>query len=314
MLAAIGTSHAKTILLGEHAVVYGEPAIAIPISTIRLRAEITPQPGGQQTVTSAFYNGALAAAAHTNFAGVATLIRQLLVTFDAQDKGFNLNIISDLPPERGMGSSAATAVAIVRAFYNAFATDLPHAVLLRWADVSERQIHGNPSGIDAATVSATRPQWLIRGNQPQNLAMPKSGVLVIADTGVQGQTKLAVQAVAARYHADAPARQEIARIGVVTRQAAVAMAENDLVTLGRCMNSDQQNLVALGVSTPQIDAMVQAGLKADALGVKLTGSGMGGCVIALTPDGATAQKVAAAMARAGAIQIWQHDFSTAEAD
>nr|WP_225353618.1 hypothetical protein [Lacticaseibacillus sharpeae] len=175
MLAAIGTSHAKTILLGEHAVVYGEPAIAIPISTIRLRAEITPQPGGQQTVTSAFYNGALAAAAHTNFAGVATLIRQLLVTFDAQDQGFNLNIISDLPPERGMGSSAATAVAIVRAFYNAFATDLPHAVLLRWADVSERQIHGNPSGIDAATVSATRPQCSFGATSRKTSRCPKTG-------------------------------------------------------------------------------------------------------------------------------------------
>ena len=309
MLAAIGSSHAKTILLGEHAVVYGQPAIAIPIPTIRLRAELTPRADSKQQITSAFYNGRLADAGATRFAGVATLIRQLLVAFDAQAVGFDLNIISDLPPERGMGSSAATAVAIVRAFYQAFATDLPHAVLLRWADVSERVIHGNPSGIDVATTSATRPQWLIRGTAPKNLAMPHAGVLVIGDTGVQGQTKAAVAAVAAKVQVDEAARARVSAIGEVTRRGAVALAENDLVALGRYMNADQDNLQLLGVSTAQIDRLVAAARTAGALGAKLTGSGMGGCVIALAQDSATAQQVADAMSTAGAIQVWQHDFA-----
>jgi mevalonate kinase len=309
MIPAIGTSHAKTILLGEHAVVYGEPAIAIPVPTIRLRAELTPRSDERQVVTSAFYNGRLEDASSTRFAGVATLIRQLLVAFDAKTTGFDLNIISDLPPERGMGSSAATAVAIVRAFYRAFGVDLPHDVLLRWADVSERVIHGNPSGIDAATTSAERPQWLIRGNEPQNLAMPHAGVLVIGDTGVQGQTKAAVGAVAKRYAVDVLARDQIISLGRLTRRGAVALAENNLLELGKCMSAAQTNLAALGVSTTQIDKLVRAAMQAGALGAKLTGSGMGGCVIAIAPTAEIAEQVADAMSSAGAIQVWQHEFA-----
>mgnify|MGYP004465402795 CR=1 FL=1 len=308
MLAATGTSHAKTILLGEHAVVYGEPAIAIPISSIRLRAQLTPRTDRQQLTTSAFYTGPLADATTTRFAGVATLIRQLLVAFDDVQAGFDLNIISDLPPERGMGSSAATAVAIVRTFYAAFETELPHDTLLRWADVSERIIHGNPSGIDVATTSADRPQWLIRGTSPKTLAAPQSGVLVIADTGVQGQTKLAVAAVATQTRASEAARHEISVLGQVTREGAVALAEDNLQTLGRCLSRAQTSLRHLGVSTPQIDALVAAAMTNGALGAKLTGSGMGGCVIALATDVTAANKIVSAMDHAGAIQVWTHKF------
>ena len=308
LIAATQTSHAKAILIGEHAVVYTQPAIAIPIPTIRLRAEIKPRSDYKQLVTSAFFNGELAAAAGTRFAGIATLIRQLLIRFDGQDCGFDLNIISDLPPERGMGSSAATAVAITRAFYAAFATPLDHPTLLRWADVSERIIHGNPSGIDAATASAQRPQWIVRGKAPRALTSPHRGVLVIADSGIQGQTGQAVAHVATVIRQDPRLYDQITALGTMTRRFAVAIANDDIELMGGLMTQAQQALATLGVSNATLDHLTAVANAAGALGAKLTGSGMGGCILALAADKQQATTVAAALTAAGATATWQYDF------
>ncbi|KRM88119.1 mevalonate kinase [Lacticaseibacillus thailandensis] len=303
-----GTSHAKIIMIGEHAVVFGEPAIALPIPTIRLRATVTPAAHGQM-VTSAFYNGSLAAAADTNFVGIATLMRQLLHNFDAIDQPFVLDIVSDLPPERGMGSSAATAIAVVRAFYDAFGAAIDRATVLRWADVSEHIIHGNPSGIDAATASADHPQWIIKGQAPRPIASLHQGALVIADSGIQGQTRAAVTAVTRLREQDPDmANTAIHALGQLTRQAALTITNQDVPTLGKIMAAAQVHLRRLGVSTPVLDRLITVADAAGSYGTKLTGGGMGGCIIALTPDMATGQHVAQQLEAAGAPQTWIHDF------
>ncbi|WP_057893701.1 mevalonate kinase [Lacticaseibacillus brantae] len=310
MQTSIGVSHAKIILMGEHAVVYHQPAIALPIKAIRLTATLRPQPKDQM-IASTFYSGSLRAAAKTRFAGIAQLIRQLLRFFDAEQQGFMLTIASELPAERGMGSSAATAVAIVRAFYQAFGQALPREILLNWASVSEKLIHGNPSGLDAATTSASHPQWFIKNQKPKALRLPPEGVLVIADTGTSGHTGEAVGQVAALLQGDKDYYQpEIAAIGNLVKVGALALAQDDLVTLGHLMTTNQQHLKTLGVSTPALDHLVDVAEDAGALGAKLTGSGLGGCMIALAKDVSTAQKVAAALTGAGAKETWVYDFST----
>ncbi|OAU88036.1 mevalonate kinase, partial [Lacticaseibacillus rhamnosus] len=251
MKIGTGKSYAKIILIGEHAVVYGEPAIALPVKSIRLSAKVEPIPDGRQEVTSAFFTGDLNAGQLTNFAGIAMLIRRLLVFFNAADQGFHLTITSALPSERGMGSSAATAVAVVRAFYDAFQTSLSHSVLLNWAGISEKALHGNPSGLDAATASAEKPQWFVRGKSLRSIMMPRNGVLLIADTGIAGQTKIAVDQVAQKLKKDPKTYQPlITDIGDAVRQAALALAQDDIITLGQLLNRDQADLAALGVSSP----------------------------------------------------------------
>lgn len=309
MQQATGTSVAKIILLGEHAVVYQEPAIALPIAAIQLIAHLTPRSDHHQQIHSEFYTGSLAASSPTAFSGMAQLIHSLLRFFAAEKQGFDLVIDSALPPERGMGSSAACSVAITRAFYAAFETALNPEVTLNWAAVSERAIHGNPSGLDAATTAASRPQWFVRGQAPHPIAFPKTGSLVIADTGVPGQTKVAVAQVAARLqtHPDAT-RKLLTTLGQQTQKGALALAADDLVALGDALTAAQAALATLGVSTEALANLIDAAMAHGALGAKLTGSGLGGCMIALAATKAEGQVLQAALQTAGATATWQHDF------
>ncbi len=111
---ATGKSYAKIIWFGEHSVVYEKPAIAIPIYSVDVVATIQRIPTGQQ-IHCRYFDGPISEMAE-NLRGVKTLITHLVSLFGAQRLAFDLDIQSKLPAERGMGSSAATAIAIVRAF------------------------------------------------------------------------------------------------------------------------------------------------------------------------------------------------------
>lgn len=113
----IGKSHAKIILIGEHSVVYGQPAIALPLPNVKLTVTIDRRADQLQLVNSRYFDGPVNELPN-NMLGVQKLINALITKFTGQEDGWQLTIDSQLPAERGMGSSAATAVAIVRAFFD----------------------------------------------------------------------------------------------------------------------------------------------------------------------------------------------------
>lgn len=298
-----GFSHAKIILIGDHAVVYDQPAIALPLPAVNLTVDIQAS-AQEQRIESRYYNGPLNQADHA-LNGIMQLILALLEQFDAQDSPFILRIKSQLPAERGMGSSAATAVAVTRAFYDFFQTELPHEKLLAWADFSERIIHGKPSGLDAATASARTPIWFEKGRVPQALTMQMPGYLVIADTGILGQTKAAVSAVAQQLQTQPTIyRPLIEDIGAHTRGVVKALASASPVTVGQHLTAAQNDLKQLGVSSPELDHLCQAALSFGALGAKLTGGGQGGCIIALAATKAQAENLQTHLLKSGAVSTW----------
>ena len=113
MKEVIKTSNAKIILMGEHSVVYNQPAIALPIRNVKTTVKIQSIPGDIQ-IRSRYFNGFLNDI-HSNLLGIKQLINQTLTTLGKPHYGLLLDIDSQIPAERGMGSSASTAVAIVRA-------------------------------------------------------------------------------------------------------------------------------------------------------------------------------------------------------
>lgn len=305
--SATGSSHAKIILIGEHSVVYNQPAIALPLTNLELQAEIKQRNFGQ-LILSENYQGQLTDLAEV-YEGIRQLINRLLQHFNAQNLAFSLKITSNIPQERGMGASAASAVAIVRAFFAFFEQPLTDQELQRWASIEEIITHGSPSGIDAATTTYTNPVWFVKGQNPIPINMNMAATLIIADTGVHGQTGLAISVVREQLQNEPLTTQtHLNMLGELTHQARETLATNDKVSLGRLMSQAQQHLSALDVSHPQLDNLVSAALEAGALGAKLTGGGVGGAMLALADTPASAKKIIAALEKAGAREIWSQTY------
>ncbi|SCB74220.1 mevalonate kinase [Weissella bombi] len=304
----IGESHAKVILLGEHAVVYGQPAIALPLPDLAMTVKIEPREAGQIILAQA-YRGPLEAMAEV-YEGIRQLIIRLLQYFDEPNMPFTMSITSNIPQERGMGSSAATAIAIVRGFFDYFNKKLSKQALQRWASIEESITHGSPSGLDTATVANDQAIWFIKGKQPEKINMSLDATLIIADTGIQGQTGLAVSVV--REHLlnePQSAQHHIDKIGEIAKHTRTAISENNVLKLGQFMNKAQKHLSALGISHPKLDELISAAREAGALGAKLTGGGVGGTMIALTQNAEQTTHVLTALEAAGAQEVWTQTYS-----
>lgn len=298
-----GTSHAKIILMGEHSVIYGEPAIALPLPSVTTTATLIFGGEGQR-LTSRYYQG-LVSDLPTQMMGVAKLINALTAHFQGENDAWELVIESDLPAERGMGSSAATAVAIIRAFFAAYHMELSHSQLLKWANIEEEVTHRSPSGLDAATVSASATLFYVKGQQSQPIEMNLSATLVIADTGIKGATKKAIAEVKKRFDTHPEeTRHRLNHMGQLVEETRIALSNNDLRLLGRAMDECQADLKFLGVSSKALDHLVTVAKQNGALGAKLTGGGRGGCMIALTATALGARKLAAVLKENGATATW----------
>ncbi|GMA30222.1 mevalonate kinase [Litorihabitans aurantiacus] len=299
-----GVAHAKVILFGEHAVVHGEPAIAMPLDVLGVRATVRHRPG-ELSVVSDLYTGPLAQAPEL-MSSPRAVVHAALDRVGLPLRDLEIAVVGDVPHARGLGSSAAVAGALVRAIADYAGVTLTEAEHLALVDLGERLAHGTPSGLDARATSADAMVWFEAG-VARRLATRTSAVLVVADSGLAGRTRTAVADVAA-FLERRPVRGAalIAGLGALAQGAALDLAAGRAEQVGAKMSQAQGMLRELGVSSPELDALIDAATAAGALGAKLTGGGQGGCVIALVRDEAGAVVVDAAMRAAGAVTVWHH--------
>lgn len=300
----IGTSHAKIILMGEHSVVYGQPAIALPLPSVQLSVTLSSRQDNQRIIKSRYYHGSLENLP-SSMIGIKKLIDTLSARFNDQETGWDLKLESQLPAERGMGSSAASAIAIIRAFFDYYDEPLDRTLLLQLADVEEQITHRSPSGLDAATVSSDKPLFYVKGRIGVPIEMNLDGSLVIADTGKKGATKEAILAVKDELkNNNEKAEEHIKHLGELVNQTKDYLAQNDIVKLGDAFNFAQTDLAALNVSDPSLDHLIHVARDNGALGAKLTGGGRGGCMIALMQTAMGARRLASILKENGAHDIW----------
>lgn len=304
-----GDAHGKVILMGEHSVVYGYPAIALPFMQVTVKSEVSWRKG-EIWLESDFYTGALKDAPPER-AHIVTAINASLDYLQKEKKNLKIVILSDLPASRGLGSSAAVAVAVIRALFQYFERQLTDEELILLADQAERVAHGNPSGIDVLTTAFPQPIWFRKSPNKKGMkelkVFPISllAYLVVADTAIYGQTKEAI-AIIAQKRQEQPEETErlLNELGDFAVQAETAINRQDCCRLGELMTGAHRNLQALGVSHLVLDHLVEQALRLGALGAKMTGGGLGGCMICLADEEKAAQVIADALQQEGAKKTW----------
>ena len=273
--SSTGFGHGKVILLGEHAVVFGQPAVAAGIRA-GVRAHVSPGSGA----ISAPAWGLEAQVGDDSLPGQA--VRLLLDRLNTDGSSLDFWLEAEVPARAGLGSSAAMAVAIARAL--AARTGASDEHVLAAAAAAESVFHRTPSGIDAAAASRGRLGKFDRQNGWQDLPLPRPFELCIGLSGQSHDTGALVASVAALCTSTPVARRLIDTMGDLARAGMEALAQGDIAGLARVFNMAQGLLSGVGVSTPALDDLIHIARAAGALGAKLTGAGGGGAVIAIAAE------------------------------
>ena len=200
---------------------------------------------------------------------------------------------------------SAVSTALVRALAHFLGHALEPAEVSTLVYEVEKIHHGTPSGIDNTVIAYEQPVYFVRGGplEPVPLSVGAPFSLLIGDTGLPSPTKRLVSSVRARRERDRTECDAILeRIGSITRRGRRAMEAGQVRKLGRLMTENHRLLVALGVSSPALDALVDAAREAGAMGSKLSGAGQGGNMLALIPPSA-AGRVTRALQEAGAVRV-----------
>lgn len=304
------TAPAKVILTGEHFVVHGQPALAAAIdiySKVTVRSnipKIIEISSSALGTTSKFSIKQLGKKSNQiSNDGIMDplkhIVEKILQTAGQIDRGLKIQIDSKIPVGVGLGSSASTAVSTTMAVARYLNLELEKNDIFEIASIQEKLIHKKPSGIDCTTATYGGVIFFKIGKVPEYLKPNNSINIVIGDTRSKRSTGDLVTKVTQRVNLG---NGEISRIsksaGKLTMEAVKSYREGDFDNLGKLMNKNQKFLQKIGVSTVQLDRLVNVAQQAGALGAKLTGAGGGGCMIALCrPD--NKYKVANAIENAG---------------
>ena len=274
----------KVILFGEHAVVYGYPAIAVPVTEVQAQAWVEPGPRGQGVVVVAPDLGRRVVVREApDDDPLARIVRLTLEAMCcAPEPDLTVTVTSTVPMARGMGSGAAVSTAMVRALAQHFHYWFSSRAISDLVYQTEVLYHGTPSGIDNTVIAFEKPVYFIKDKGWEIFWVGRPFHLVIADTGIMSPTREVVGDLRRRYEtAPDQYRALFDRIGEIAVAARTAIQQGELETMAALMDENHHLLRELEVSCPELDRLVAAAREGGALGAKLSGAGRGGNMIAL---------------------------------
>lgn len=295
----------KVILCGEHASVYGQPALALPLPQLRAQAEMFSRPGPCRLLAPDLKLALTLSEAESH--PLAVTVMSAAGHFDQPLPEAEIKIHSAIPIGRGLGSGSAISAALFRAMGRYYGMIHDRAEEESFIQQIETLYHGRPSGIDAAVVSCEHALRFERGKRHQRLDLPSGWSLLIADSGSATPTHVMVNGLRQRYE-QAPHRYDLlfTAVGALTGKAEVALKTASFRLLGRLLNQNQRLLDEMEISTPRLNQLIEVARQAGALGAKLSGGGGGGVLIALTLD--RQAEITAAWKSAGVTHVYRLDY------
>lgn len=306
--AAHAAAPGKIILFGEHAVVHGQPAIAVPLAAVQVQARADPASAGSGLTIRAADIGRVfrfrdAAENHSFYNALIYPLRLALDWLHQSEPDLTITVQSTIPIGGGLGSGAALAAALIRVLLAALDSPLPRETVNALVYEVEKRHHGSPSGVDNTVIVYAQPVYFVRGQPLETFEISRPFTLLVADSGISSPTHITVGDVRQLYDAEPDRVGAIfARIGEIVRAARTAIESGKIELLGSLMNENHALLRDLTVSSDKLERLCRAALDAGAQGAKLSGGGRGGNIIALAEPGQTDQ-IAAALRQQGAARV-----------
>ena len=269
----------KIYLFGEHAVVYGEPAIACAIN-LRVRVSVELVSSGKITINAMDKRANCSSEEFKYVCCAAKTIKQLF----EKDFGAEINIRSEVPPRQGLGSSAAVTVSTIKALTESLGIELDNEAVANIGHKVENEVQGKASPADTF-VSSTGGVVLVERAKTSHLARPDLPIIIGA-TGVERSTRDVIAFVSdLRKKYPSVVSDVMSSMGDITRLGEQKLAAGDLVSVGELMNINEGLLDSLGVCDVVLSKLIYAARTAGALGAKITGAGRGGSVLAIATAG-----------------------------
>jgi len=305
MTVTIATAPGKIILAGEHAVVYGRPAIAIPVWQATAQAIISDLPSGNGCRVNASQIDLDALLTDLPSDNAIALVTRVVLQRLAlpQPPDWEIQLHSSIPIASGLGSGAAISAALVRAIFKHVGQAIEPAEVSDIVFESERLYHGTPSGIDNTVIAYGEPVWFVKGAAPEHFQPGGPFTIAIADSGIRAPTKETVGDVRRSWTTDPDAYEAIFdAIASLVTESRHAIEAGDSKILGTLFTENQTLLTKLDVSSPPLAHLIDVANQAGALGAKLSGGGRGGNIIALV-EPTDAEKITDALLAAGAKNV-----------
>lgn len=291
----------KIILFGEHAVVYGRPALAVPITQAQAEVDVFDSPRNGIWIDAPDVN--LHAELNTlpSEHPLASVIHNVLfLSHVSPFPNLEIRISSTIPVASGLGSGAAVTIALTRALASHLHYPMNDEEVNTFAFEIEKLHHGTPSGIDNTVVTYAQPVYFVKGEPIEILKVGQPFTMVIGDTGVSAPTKESVGDVRRLWMNDRSRWETVFdKAGEISFTARRAIEAGKPELLGELMNENHALLQKMTVSSPELDRLVEVALRAGASGAKMSGGGRGGNMIAIT-DAALAETVSQSLKQAGA--------------
>jgi len=291
----------KIILFGEHAVVYGRPALAVPVTQVQATATVSENSRGGVWIEAPNINLSSELSRLALDHPLAAVVNSVFFALSVvRPPACTVYLQSTIPVAAGLGSGAAVSVAILRALSEFLGAPLSDERVNKLAFEAEKLHHGTPSGIDNTVVTYAKPVYFTKGQPIKTFRVGSAFTIVIGDTGIYAPTKESVGAVRKLRDADPPRWEKIFnRVGEIVWDARQAIERGDTAELGLLMDANQSLLQEMTVSSVELDHLIKIARTSGALGAKLSGGGRGGNMIALVRK-ENAPAMAEALLSAGA--------------